>query len=72
MPIDFVKHAEVQRKLSQAEKPDPRVQVLVNEVIGRVADKWTMIILDVLAEHGKLRFTQIGRASCRERVCSTV
>jgi len=61
MPIDFVKHAEVQRKLSQAEKPDPRVQVLVNEVIGRVADKWTMIILDVLAEHGKLRFTQLAK-----------
>lgn len=61
MSIDFVKHAEVQKKLSQAEKTDPRIEALVNEVIGRVADKWTMIILDVLAEHGKLRFTQLAK-----------
>lgn len=40
---------------------DPRVEALVTEVIGRVADKWTMLILDVLAEQGELRFTQIGR-----------
>jgi DNA-binding HxlR family transcriptional regulator len=40
---------------------DPRVEVLVNELIGRVADKWTMIILDVLAEHGELRFTRLGK-----------
>ena len=39
---------------------DPRVEALVNEVIGRVADKWTMIVLDVLAENGELRFTRIG------------
>jgi DNA-binding HxlR family transcriptional regulator len=39
---------------------DPKVEALVNEVIGRVADKWTMIILDVLAEHGELRFTRLG------------
>lgn len=40
---------------------DPRVEALVTEVIGRVADKWTMLILDVLAEQGELRFTRIGR-----------
>lgn len=40
---------------------DPRVELLVNEVIGRVADKWTMIILEVLAEQGELRFTRLGR-----------
>lgn len=39
---------------------DPRVEALVNEVIGRVADKWTMIVLDVLAENGELRFTRLG------------
>ncbi len=42
------------------ELPDPRVEALVNEVIGRVADKWTMIILEVLNEHGELRFTRLG------------
>ncbi|RYD60324.1 MAG: transcriptional regulator, partial [Sphingomonadales bacterium] len=40
---------------------DPRVDALVTEVIGRVADKWTMLILDLLAEQGEMRFTRIGR-----------
>ena len=39
---------------------DPRVEALVTEVIGRVADKWTMIVLEVLTEHGELRVTRIG------------
>ena len=39
---------------------DPRVEALVTELIGRVADKWTMLILEVLDEHGELRFTRIG------------
>ena len=40
---------------------DPRVEALVKEVIGRVADKWTLLILEVLEEHGPTRFTQVGR-----------
>jgi DNA-binding HxlR family transcriptional regulator len=40
---------------------DPRVDKLVEELIGRVADKWTMIILELLLEHEKLRFTQLSR-----------
>ena len=39
---------------------DPKVEALVTELIGRVADKWTMLILEVLEEHGELRFTRIG------------
>lgn len=39
---------------------DPRVGALVNELIGRVADKWTMLVLEVLSEHGELRFTRLG------------
>ncbi len=39
---------------------DPKVEALVTEVIGRVADKWTMLVLEVLEEHGELRFTRIG------------
>ena len=42
------------------EETDPAVEALVHELIGRVADKWTMIILEVLAEHGRLRFTRLG------------
>jgi DNA-binding HxlR family transcriptional regulator len=41
---------------------DARVEALVTELIGRVADKWTMLILEVLAEHGEMRFTRIGEA----------
>ena len=40
---------------------DPRVDALVEDVIGQVADKWTMLILEALADHGELRFTQVGR-----------
>jgi DNA-binding HxlR family transcriptional regulator len=39
---------------------DPRIGALVNELIGRVADKWTMMVLEVLAEHGELRFTRLS------------
>ncbi len=42
---------------------DPKIEALVNDVIGRVADKWTMIVLDVLAEHGELRFTRLAELS---------
>jgi DNA-binding HxlR family transcriptional regulator len=53
------------RRVAETTPPvqiDPRVEALVNELIGRVADKWTMIILEVLDEHGTLRFTQLARA----------
>ena len=42
---------------------DPRVEALVTEVIGRVADKWTMIVLEVLVEYGELRFTRLAALS---------
>jgi hypothetical protein len=32
----------------------------VNDLIGQVADKWTMLILEVLAEKGELRFTRLS------------
>ena len=38
-------------------------ELLVRELLSRVADKWTLIVLDVLAEEGELRFTRL-----RERV----
>ena len=40
---------------------DPVIEALVREIIGQVADKWTMLILEVLEEHGTLRFTQVGK-----------
>jgi DNA-binding HxlR family transcriptional regulator len=39
---------------------DPRIEALVNDLIGRVADKWTMLVLEVLAEKGELRFTRLS------------
>jgi DNA-binding HxlR family transcriptional regulator len=39
---------------------DPRIASLVKDLIGRVADKWTMLILDVLAENAPLRFSRLG------------
>ncbi|MCW0198296.1 helix-turn-helix domain-containing protein [Sphingopyxis sp.] len=40
---------------------DPRVETLVNELIGRVADKWTMLLLEALEEHGTCRFTRLSQ-----------
>ncbi|MES2626182.1 MAG: helix-turn-helix domain-containing protein [Pseudomonadota bacterium] len=42
------------------EHDDPVLTALVREIIGRVADKWTMLAIEVLEEHGRLRFTQVG------------
>lgn len=42
------------------ENIDPRVEVLVNDLIGRVADKWTMLILEELTEAGELRFSRLS------------
>lgn len=44
------------------ETTDPRVGRLVNDLIGRVADKWTLLVLEELEEKGIMRFTEIGRA----------
>ncbi|WP_240741089.1 helix-turn-helix domain-containing protein [Deinococcus sp. Arct2-2] len=43
-----------------AEQDDPELDALVREIIGRVADKWTMLALETLTEHGPLRFTRLG------------
>ncbi len=47
---------------SHADQTDPRVDALVNDLIGRVADKWTMLVLEVLTERGELRFTRISES----------
>ncbi|RVT96179.1 transcriptional regulator [Rhodovarius crocodyli] len=41
---------------------DPKVEALVNELIGRVADKWTMLVLEELEQRGTMRFTELSRA----------
>ena len=51
-----------QGKLERVIYPEtsPEVETLVREIIGRVADKWTMLILEALEEHGTVRFTRLG------------
>jgi len=39
---------------------DPRLAALVTELIDRVADKWTMLILEVLTENAPLRFSRLA------------
>lgn len=40
---------------------DPAIEALVHQIIGQVADKWTMLVLETLEEHGTQRFTQISK-----------
>ena len=39
-----------------------RVERLVTDLIGRVADKWTMLVLETLVEKGELRFTRLAES----------
>jgi DNA-binding HxlR family transcriptional regulator len=58
-----IEEIEKARRYAIATPPaelDPRIEALVNDLIGRVADKWTMMVLEVLAEHGELRFTRLS------------
>ncbi len=48
---------------SQYPETTPEVDRIVREIIGRLADKWTMLVLETLEEYGRARFTVL-----RERV----
>ena len=37
------------------------IETLVHDIIGKVADKWTMLVLETLHERGTLRFTRLSR-----------
>jgi len=54
---------EIKARHAKAPPPaeaDPAIEALVREIIERVADKWTMLVLEVLDEHGVVRFTRLG------------
>jgi DNA-binding HxlR family transcriptional regulator len=38
----------------------PEIDRLVEEIIGRIADKWTMLVLEALAQHGTVRFSRLA------------
>jgi DNA-binding HxlR family transcriptional regulator len=40
---------------------NPKVDKLVNELIGRLADKWTLLVIEALEEHGESRFSALAR-----------
>jgi DNA-binding HxlR family transcriptional regulator len=52
---------KLQAEILRVEAVDPAVEALVQDIIGKVADRWTMLVLEALEEHGTLRFTQLGR-----------
>jgi DNA-binding HxlR family transcriptional regulator len=60
-PDEYRKNANDPQNVPDICEMDSRVEALVNDVIGRVADKWTMRILEALNEHGVVRFTKLGR-----------
>jgi len=51
---------KTKKKLAPPRETDPKVEALVREIIERVSDKWTMLVLEVLEEHGVVRFTRLG------------
>jgi DNA-binding HxlR family transcriptional regulator len=51
---------DLNRTPERYDQIDPRVEALVNEVIAQVADKWTMLLIEVLHDHGEQRFTRIS------------
>jgi DNA-binding HxlR family transcriptional regulator len=39
----------------------PEIEALTLQLLGQIADKWTMIVLEELTEHGTLRFTELRK-----------
>ncbi|WP_420236159.1 winged helix-turn-helix transcriptional regulator [Telmatobacter bradus] len=39
----------------------PEIDRLVEEIIGRIADKWTMLLLEALAQNGVVRFSELAK-----------
>lgn len=63
LELEPARTAAMKARLLSSTPPDdtdPEIDALVTEIIGRVADKWTMLVLETLTEHGELRFTRIS------------
>jgi DNA-binding HxlR family transcriptional regulator len=39
----------------------PKKQALLHEILGRIADKWTLLVIEALDGEGELRFSDIQR-----------
>jgi len=53
-------HRQPAHRPAPPKQTSPEIDALVQEIIGRVADKWTMLVLEALEEHGTLRFSRLG------------
>jgi DNA-binding HxlR family transcriptional regulator len=51
--------AKVRFQSPEGESSGPEIDRLVEEIIGRVADKWTLLLLEALAQHGVVRFSRL-------------
>ena len=60
MGKSVVRIRKSKKKLAAPAVTDPKLEALVREIIEQVADKWTMLVLEVLEEHGVVRFTRLG------------
>ena len=56
---------QIYKDCESQQRTDERVEILVTELIGRVADKWTVLILDVLTERRELRVTRLSEIVSR-------
>ena len=54
--------AGIRDELQALPPTDPSVDKLVEEIIGRVADKWTMLLIEILTETEVCRFKELSRA----------
>ena len=54
--------SSIARRSAIPEQVDSKIEALVSDIIGQVADRWTMLILEALHDHGTMRFTRLGEA----------
>jgi len=52
--------ATVRFQSPEGRSASPEIDRLVEEIIGRVADKWTLLLLEALAQHGVVRFSRLA------------
>jgi len=51
------------RQACMPDDHDPRIAQLMNHLIGRIAAKWTILVLETLEQRGRLRFHELQRAT---------
>jgi DNA-binding HxlR family transcriptional regulator len=52
---------KIQFQSPEGVSASPEIDRLVEEIISRVADKWTLLLLEALAQHGVVRFSRLAQ-----------